>query len=620
MSQNDTNVAAAVTFSALRTSVQDFDFQYPGELNAKAKKAFKLKVLRDNPETLKADFALEGNNKTMTNFIFFTHNPKAWHTAVCQSYKYTKRSGISKGWKVTVHEDSELNSPYLTISIFHNGTVMAQGSENSLENFHQSFKSLRDLANKKCNELNPGTPGKITSSIRHMDDSLTPRNEHVSPRIAINLNSIKENIHTLEREFVEFKDKMLSGSQLQKPPTSQPGDELWTMVRQQREEIKELHAALRELEEDNQDLRMELRRLKEFQLSEQYSTIEALRGEVHELKMNLTILQPPQNPSTPAPTTSSSAVEIEEVKQNSCIPQKTLQKENPPHETKGSDPEIVLLCDSNGKFINMKRLFPSSKAVKIKTPRTSSALENIKKIKAKSLKQLIIHTGTNDFLTSKGNSVVDKIAEVVIQARKTFPQTRISVSTILPRSDVSTHRIADINKEIHQACVNIENVHIIDHEDITSEHLYDTVHLNKKGVSLIAKNMKDTVLQRRKVPTVRKRNFNAPPPPKPPRTSAPPSMRNNRTTGPRTSFAAYPPNYNNQKPIQHSYPPNKPLYGALHSDSMPTGSRLLPGVQTQNLIKPSFASVVASPAVHDLTAHESQFREFVTLLCNKLLY
>lgn len=555
MSQNDTSVAAAVTFSALRTSVQDFDFQYPGELTAKAKKAFKLKVLRDNPETLKADFTTEGNNKTMTNFIFFTHNPKAWHTAVCQSYKYRKRSGIGGGWQVTIHEDAELNSPYLTISIFHNGTVMAQGSENSLENFHQSFQSLRELANKKSNELNSETPCKITSSIKCANDSLTSRSEHVSPRVTINLNSIKENIHTLEREFVEFKDKMLSVTQLQKPPTSQPGDELWTMVRQQRDEIRELHAALRELEEDNQGLRMELRRMKEFQLSEQPNAIEALRRELYDLKMNLTNLQAPPSPSTPASTrTPTSAVAIEEEKQNSCIPQQTLQKRNPPHETEESDPEIVLLCDSNGKFINMRRLFPSSKAVKIKTPRTSSALENIQKIKAKNLKQLVIHTGTNDFMPSKDNSVVNKITEVVIQARKTFPKTQISVSTILPRLDIPTHRIADLNKEIHQACMSIENVHIIHHEDITSEHLYDTVHLNKKGVSLLARNMKDTVLHRRRAPSVQKKNTNVPPQLKPLRTAAPPSVRR-RSTGPKTSVAAYPPNYNNHRPIQPAHPP-----------------------------------------------------------------
>ncbi|XP_041958446.1 uncharacterized protein LOC121716833 [Alosa sapidissima] len=276
---------------------------------------------------------------------------------------------------------------------------MVQGSENSLDNFYQSFQSLRVLANKKHDENYSETLSKRTSPIRSAVDTLSPRNEHVSPKVAINLNSIKDNIHVLEREFVEFKDKMLSGLQLQSC-TSQPRDELWTMVRQQRDEIRELHAALRELEEDNQGLRMELRNLKVFQHSEQLNAIDALRSELHDLKKNLTDLQAPSNPSTPASTKPpSTATATEREKQKSCIPQMAVQKDNPPHETKEPDPEIVLLCDSNGKFINMKRLFPSSKAVKIKTPRTSSALENIQKIKGMSLEHLIIHTGTNDFIS-----------------------------------------------------------------------------------------------------------------------------------------------------------------------------------------------------------------------------
>lgn len=607
MIQTDTNVAA-LTFSALSAMVQEYEIQYPENLSVKAKKAFKLKVLRDSPETLKADFAVDGSIKTITNYIFFTHHPAAWHAALCQCYVNVQRSGISKGRRITVHEDEDLNSPYLTVNIFHNGTVMAQGSKNSLENFQQTFQTLKELVKKKTEECNSDINATKTSpqtTIKCPAENSHPVNDSLSPKMLNDIRSIKENIHKLEREFIEFKDRMSdiqSDATAQQKESVQPRDELWTMVRQQRDEIKELHAALRELEEDNQDLRTELRRVKEMLQHSRQQDMDTIRQEWNELKETLPNHRVTTAGSMPSPDLPTFTKDEDKEKKGENLPQKDMN----------SDPEIVLLCDSNGKYINMRRLFPSSNAVKIKSPHTTSALMNLQKMKTSGLKHLIIHTGTNDITASRTHSVVKGITEVVTKARETFPDTQITLSAILPRSDTPHHIIREINKGLYDACSNIRNVDIIQHDDISSKHLFDPVHLNKKGVSLLAKEIKDCVLKRKRPPIHRGRSDNTPRTPRPTRPTDAPHSVYKKTIRPQ--------NYNNPRdtnPLNAPNPPRPraPDFKRSTCPKLPTG---VPMLRNESHTNPSYASVLAKP-VDQNSNDQHQIRELVTLLCQKLL-
>lgn len=62
---------------------------YPNELkNAQAKKAYKHKRLKENPETLRGDFTQTGTNITITNLLFYTDHTEAWHRALCTHYTH----------------------------------------------------------------------------------------------------------------------------------------------------------------------------------------------------------------------------------------------------------------------------------------------------------------------------------------------------------------------------------------------------------------------------------------------------------------------------------------------------------------------------------------------------
>ncbi|KAL1281629.1 hypothetical protein QQF64_000432 [Cirrhinus molitorella] len=91
--------------------------------------------------------------------------------------------------------------------------------------------------------------------------------------------------------------------------------------------------------------------------------------------------------------------------------------------------------------------------------------------------------------------VAPVIREVAIRATQRFPEAKITLSTLLPRTDVPFHVIHGNNVELSRSCALIPNVHLAHHKDIRPHHMYDHVHLNKQGVRVFARVMKSTALE-----------------------------------------------------------------------------------------------------------------------------
>ncbi len=84
------------------------------------------------------------------------------------------------------------------------------------------------------------------------------------------------------------------------------------------------------------------------------------------------------------------------------------------------------------------------------------------------------------------------IRELAIRATQRFPEAKITLSTLLPCTDVPFHVIHGNNVELSRSCALIPNVHLAHHKDIQPHHIYDHVHLNKQGVNVFARVMKST--------------------------------------------------------------------------------------------------------------------------------
>lgn len=97
--------------------IQGCEILYPSHITSvKAKKTFKLKVLKESPETVIADLTITEKGKVKTNLQYFTHKPNSWHATFTEAFIHKKKNGISKGRQISVNEDGDTTSPKLTIN------------------------------------------------------------------------------------------------------------------------------------------------------------------------------------------------------------------------------------------------------------------------------------------------------------------------------------------------------------------------------------------------------------------------------------------------------------------------------------------------------------------------
>ncbi len=98
------------------------------------------------------------------------------------------------------------------------------------------------------------------------------------------------------------------------------------------------------------------------------------------------------------------------------------------------------------------------------------------------------------------------------------------------------HVIHGNNVELSRTCAFIPNVHLAYHKDIRPQHMYDYIHLNKKGVQLFARVLKSTAFGK----TENSRNLHGKSSSQPQRNvHPPPRTRQDSTPGaPSQSYAA----------------------------------------------------------------------------------
>ena len=424
-----------------------------------------------------------------------------------------------------------------------------------------------------------------------------------SPRVYSSLRTLRDSLAVLEQEFTQFREDTLANGSSH---TLQANSEAAGLLTQHRGEMQELRAAMRHLEEDNQALRTELRRVREeLAKTEQHS--QSLHRDMEGLKHTLHHLQLPSththaaspstdtpththaaSPSTASPstdtpththaaspstdthtaptthtstetnnTTSTDTPTTPPRANTNPTPPSTDTQSTPPHVNAHSstpspqtprasrptgEADFIILCDSNGKYLSEKRLFPGRNVTKIRCPTTRTALDLLSDQRLGSAKHILIHTGTNDLSTGR-TDVAKALKQVAAKATQKYPAAKITVSTLLPRADVPQRVIHSINAEVSRSCALMPNVHLAHHRDIRHHHLYDQVHLNKEGVKMFAKVLKDTALGRTSTSNHRENSRIPGPRPRPPPPHGAPSPRPpmQRSPGSMTSLQQRPP-------------------------------------------------------------------------------
>ncbi|KAJ8361325.1 hypothetical protein SKAU_G00178500 [Synaphobranchus kaupii] len=118
---------------------------------------------------------------------------------------------------------------------------------------------------------------------------------------------------------------------------------------------------------------------------------------------------------------------------------------------KSPSAEVVLLMDSNGKQLDTRRMFPGRRVSSVRCANTEQALQLLKRDTLGSPACIVIHTGTNDQRALQQHTT-RAVRKVAVRATQEFPDSRVVISTLLPRADTPPHIITSINGDHQRMC------------------------------------------------------------------------------------------------------------------------------------------------------------------------
>lgn len=473
---------------------------YPAEIkSATQRKLFKQKLLQENPESLFADLYKNGD---VSNLIFFTKSPCAWHHTIAGHYPSVKKEGISHGWKIKIRDPCEQDNFMTTVNIFKNGSIMIQGN---IRDFQTNFLALKTEASKQASATEENNMCK--SSEENKAEQLSPSENEQVHTLQLSLDVMKEHFSKLEIEFVQLKELMTKQQAEQEAQKTKYNREMASMsvliedLLQERDSVrKELYTQknlLKELKEERDCYKRDLTAVR-GELRDISNTIQFPQEQMNSLtELHHQRSERPslvsQDPSVPSNTLITSQ-NVDRLNQPSERPETERGRHKEKEEDKRAN--IVFLIDSNGKFINEKRLFPRHNVSKLRCPTTEKALELLSPSRLGSPSHIIIHTGTNDLMTQQ-ERVANSLINVISKACNTFPHSKVVISAVLPRTDFQPHIIQRINATLARVCASHPNVHLAHHPNIGTDCLFDHVHLLKEAVPIFTKNLKDATFGRK---------------------------------------------------------------------------------------------------------------------------
>ena len=190
------------------------------------------------------------------------------------------------------------------------------------------------------------------------------------------------------------------------------------------------------------------------------------------------------NPLSQPPQLTSSNNELNTITPPIDQPLTTTRNENPAQQD-----DIILLIDSNGKYIDTSRFIPNKQTRKIFCATVSSATKALTETSLG--RPSHIHVGTNDIERSSLDSCYAQLQTMVDVASQKYSSSKILISSLLKRRDVLDHRRLELNSKTGSLCAAYPNVHLVHNDNITEDFLHDDKHLKRRKIGALVVNMKD---------------------------------------------------------------------------------------------------------------------------------
>ena len=109
--------------------------------------------------------------------------------------------------------------------------------------------------------------------------------------------------------------------------------------------------------------------------------------------------------------------------------------------------DVIILMDSNRRFINKKKLFPKQNTCMILCP-IDKGHEILTDTTFTSQHSIVIHTGVNDIEFSSPEEVSGNLLQLLSACKQKYPMAKIIASGITPRKDKFNEYVKQANQII----------------------------------------------------------------------------------------------------------------------------------------------------------------------------
>ena len=107
--------------------------------------------------------------------------------------------------------------------------------------------------------------------------------------------------------------------------------------------------------------------------------------------------------------------------------------------------------------------------------------------------KILLHCGCNDIDTNKKDTlkIFGDIDETLKTLQKTFPTTKIIISTLVPRGEAEVKVVVkEINKYLLSIPSKAPQIQVMNNKQIDESMLRDNKHINKKGFFIFLANIR----------------------------------------------------------------------------------------------------------------------------------
>ena len=151
--------------------------------------------------------------------------------------------------------------------------------------------------------------------------------------------------------------------------------------------------------------------------------------------------------------------------------------------TKDIKSDIIILMDSNKKFLDKNKLFPEETVYIVACPTIEKGHEILQQTKFVENHTIIIHTGVNNIETQSAEEVSGKFCELLSSFKTAYPTTKIIASGITPRKDKFNIAVRTANQLIRTELEKeelLKNISFIDNSNLDKEEfLYNDKHFTR---------------------------------------------------------------------------------------------------------------------------------------------